>query len=402
MSGDILFLVHRAPWPPDRGDRIRSWHMVEALLRLGPVHVAALADNRADADAARNKLEPLCASVHIAERQRSRATALMSALWHDRPASVEAFVDGSLHTRVRELVASGSIDRIVAFSSQMAQYVPDDFSGRFLMDFVDVDSAKFEQFGTEAPLWSPMGWVQRREGRLLARYEAQVARRADWSSFVSAAEAQLFRQRSGLGEGKVHALDNGIDLARFSPDGDWVPLDPAMIGKEPLIVFTGQMDYQPNIDAVAHFARQILPAIREVAAARFAIVGRAPTAEVRALAALSGVHVTGEVPDTRPWLAAADVVVAPLQLARGVQNKLLEAMAMGRAIVASPGAAEGIDAENGRHLIVADGAKDTADAVLALIADPARRATLGSAARARMVDRYAWEATLAPLGAWLP
>src|SRR5690606_20476399 len=177
---------------------------------------------------------------------------------------------------------------------------------------------------------------------------------ADTSLFVSEAEAALFRGQSGLGDDKVRAVGNGIDTEHFDPA---VPLETVGAGEGPLAVFTGQMDYRPNIDAVRWFANDILPLVRKrQPQARFAIVGRAPTDEVRALEALSGVIVTGEVPDVRPWLAAADVVVAPLLLARGVQNKLLEAMAMARPVVATAAAATGIDAVPGEHLLVADGA----------------------------------------------
>ncbi|MBX9728555.1 MAG: glycosyltransferase, partial [Sphingopyxis sp.] len=172
------------------------------------------------------------------------------------------------------------------------------------------------------------------------------------------------------------------------------PSDPAA----PLAVFTGQMDYRPNIEAVSEFARIILPRWRESEpGARFAIVGRAPTGEVKALAGLPGVIVTGEVPDVRPWLAAADAVVAPLALARGVQNKLLEALAMARPVVASPGAAEGIDADHGIHLIVADGAGPTAAALVSLGSDSRRAAAMGAAARERMIGLYGWDARLAPI-----
>src|SRR3546814_1547373 len=188
---------------------------------------------------------------------------------------------------------------------------------------------------------------------MLAAYEADVARHVDASLFVSEAEAALFRGQSGLGADKVRAVGNGIDTAWFDPA---LLLDRVGMGEGPFAVFTGQMDYRPNIDAVRWFASDILPRVRaRHPSARFAIVGRAPTAEVRALEKLSGVTVTGEVPDVRPWLAAADAVVAPLLLARGVQNKLLEAMAMARPVVASAAAATGIDAEPGEHLLVADG-----------------------------------------------
>lgn len=392
---EILFLVHRAPWPPDRGDRIRSWHMFEALAKLAPVHVAALADNEADAEAARAKMAPLCASLCIEVRSASRPLALAQAVLRGEPVSNRLFRNAALARHVDALLAGGSITHIVAFSGQMAQYLPATFAGPILMDFVDVDSAKFATYAAQDKR-QPFHWVHAREARRLADYEAQVAARADASLFVSTAEAALFRGRSGLDDRRVQAVENGIDTAKFDPA---LAFDAVGQGEGPLAVFTGQMDYRPNIDAVRWFATDILPLLRRGhPQARFAIVGRAPTDEVKALAALPGVIVTGEVPDVRPWLAAADAVVAPLLLARGIQNKLLEAMAMARPVVASPAAAEGIDAEPGTHLLVADGAEAIAATVGTCFGDPARAAAMGQAARERMIARYGWDARLAPLG----
>lgn len=396
---DILFLAHRAPWPPDRGDRIRSWHMFEALARLGDVHVAALVDSETDREVAAEKMAPLCKSLRLEVRRAGRVGAMLRALRRGEPASVAAFYSVPLALHVGGLLRHGDISHIVGFSGQMAQYLPapDQFSGPVVMDFVDVDSAKFAAFAAGNDEGAVMRRVYAREARLLAAYEADVAQRVDASLFVSAAEAALFRTRSGLDD-TVHALENGIDTARFDPTG----IAPVAAGDGPLIVFTGQMDYRPNIDAVGWFARDILPLVRaERPDAHFAIVGRAPTDTVRALAQLPGVIVTGEVDDVRPWLAAADVVAAPLLLARGVQNKLLEAMAMARPVVASSAAAEGIDAVAGEHLCVADGAQAMAEAVLALLAGPAGAAKMGAAARVRMVARYGWEARLAPLAGLL-
>lgn len=397
---EILFLAHRAPWPPDRGDRIRSWRIAEALRALAPVHVAALADSETDAEVARAHMARDYASLAFRVRRTSRPAALARSLVRHTPASVEMFRDRGLERDVQAILSTRPVSAIVAFSGQMAAYLPPraGFSGRIVMDFADVDSAKFEQLGAGAGALSPMGIVNRREGRLLARWEAAHARAADAATFVTEAEAALFRSRSGLGADHVLAIGNGIDTGFFDPDADFdrsaaPPRDPA----SPLAVFTGQMDYRPNIDAVSEFARTILPRWRESeAGARFAIVGRAPTAEVRALARLPGVIVTGEVPDVRPWLAAADAVVAPLALARGIQNKLLEAMAMARPVIASSGAAEGIDADHGAHLIVADGAGPTAAALVSLGSDSRRAAAMGAAARQRMTEHYGWEARLAP------
>ena len=392
---EVLFLVHRAPWPPDRGDRIRSWHMFEALAKLAPVHVAALADNEADAALARDKMAPLCKSLAIEVRKASRPLALARAVLTGDPVSNRLFRSAALARQVDALIGQGGISHIVAFSGQMAQYLPARFDGPVLMDFVDVDSAKFRAYA-EQDRRQPLHWVHKREARLLAAYEAKVARHVDASLFVSEAEAALFRGQSGLGADKVRAVGNGIDTAWFDPA---LPLDAVGAGEAPLAVFTGQMDYRPNIDAVRWFATDILPRIgARHPSARFAIVGRAPTEEVRALEKLPGVTVTGEVPDVRPWLAAADAVVAPLLLARGVQNKLLEAMAMARPVVASAAAATGIDAVPGEHLLVANGTDKMADAVCALFDDRPAAVAMGRAARARMIARYGWDARMAPLG----
>jgi sugar transferase (PEP-CTERM/EpsH1 system associated) len=261
------------------------------------------------------------------------------------------------------------------------------------MDFVDMDSEKFLAYGHAAK--PPMRWIWQREARRLFHFERETARRAVVSLFVSEAEAALFRERTGLSEEQVQVLENGIDLEGYRPE-------PHPQGQAPLIVFTGQMDYPPNIEAAAGFAREAMPMIRaRMPDARFAIVGRKPDASLTALAGKHGVEVTGEVADVRPWLVDADVVVAPLRIARGIQNKVLEAMAMGRPVVASPQAFEGIDAEPGRDLVVADGAPAEAEAVCALLADRAQAEAIGTAARARVEARYAWDARLAPLDAML-
>jgi len=390
---DILFLAHRLPYPPDRGDRIRSHALLRAAAAQGRVHLIGFVDNAEDR-AQTEALRPLVASLYVEERRRGRLAALTDALRGRRPLSLSLFDSATMRAQVAQTLAAEPVSTIFAFSSQMAQFVPADIAGRrFVMDFVDVDSAKFASY---AKAGGPLAAIHAREARLLGEWERAVARRADASLFVSDAEAALFRR--SMPEANIVTLGNGVDLDHFSPAAD---LDPLAGGRGPLIVFTGQMDYRPNSEGVSRFARAVFPAIRAVVPdARFAIVGRDPTAAVRRLAALPGVTVTGEVADVRPWLAAAAVVVVPLAIARGVQNKLLEAMAMGRPVVASPAAFAGVDAVPGRDLIVADGAGQ-AEAVIGLLGDKPRADAIGAAARRQIVARYAWDAMLAPLPALL-
>lgn len=392
---EILFLAHRIPWPPDRGDKIRSFHILERLKSVAPVHVGAFADDAADMSHARNSREGL-ASLHVEWRSKSPWRAGLEAYMRGAPVSLASFSSNAMRRWVDSVLAGGKISHIVAYSGQMAQYVPDGFHGRFLMDFVDVDSAKFESYALGGNPF--LRRIYAREGERLAEFEAATARRADACLFVSEAEAELFRQRSGAAN--VHAVGNGIDTVFYDPAGGFPKLHPPFA--DPLIVFTGQMDYRPNIEAVADFAHHALPAIRSAhPGTTFAIVGRNPTRRVSELSALPGVQVTGAVADVRPWLAAADVVVAPLRIARGIQNKVLEAMAMARPVVASSAAAEGIEAADGTHFRIAASVADEAAIIIELLADNSRRAALGKAAREHVSAHYSWNAQLAPLEALL-
>lgn len=393
MKGEILFLCHRIPFPPDRGDKIRSYHLLERMAQLAPVHVGCFADDARDMGFA-SEMAKVTASQCVLMRDRSRVVAGLKGLAAGQPLLVSLFDHPDLHRWVARTLAERPISAVVTYSAQMAHFVPvlpPDV--RFVMDFVDFDSAKYAAYGTAGS--GPMAWINRREGRVLLEFERAVAQRADVCAFVSEAEAALFRQESGLGPDRIIAIDNGVALDYFDPAADFPAVEH---GSGPLIVFTGQMDYRPNVEAVESFVSEALPAIRSAHPdARFAIVGRNPSKQVQALARQPGVVVTGGVPDVRGWLAAADVVVAPLRIARGIQNKVLEAMAMARPVIASPQAAEGIDARDGEHLLIAADPADEAAQTIALLADPARARRLGLAARGRMEERYRWSATLACL-----
>lgn len=391
--GDILFLAHRIPYPPDRGDKIRSWHMLRHLGTLGRVHLACFADDAADAahlPALRDAMGGALGEAHVEIRRTWAAAAGARALLEGKPVSLTLFDSPALRAFVAQRLVTGGIGTIFAYSGQMAQFVPRRCAARFVMDFVDMDSAKFADYAETGT--GPMRWVHRREADKLFAFEYAIARRADTSLFVSEAEAALFRTQTGLAN--VRAVPNGIDLAFFDPAADVPSLDHAARGEGPLLLFTGQMDYAPNVDAVRWFAAEVLPHVP----GRFVIAGRNPTRGVRALTG-GRVMVTGAVADMRSWLTAADIVVAPLRIARGVQNKVLEAMAMAKPVVATPAAFEGIEAEPGRDLIVADGAEAMADTIRQLIADPAARDRLGRQARSLVQSSYRWEQRLAPLAA---
>ena len=385
--GDVLFLAHRYPFPPDRGDKIRSYNVLKYIAGTKRVHLLAFADDPRDLD--RGGLAPLTASGTVLWRGKSRVRATLEALVHGRAASLTMFDDAAMHAAVTCVLSREAIDTIYVFSGQMAQYVPTGFAGRVIVDFCDMDSLKFADYAKEAR--GAMRWLMRREANLLMAYEAATARRADASLFVSAAEAGLLLRDTGAAN--VLVVENGIDTDFFDPAAAFATVTES----GPLIVFTGQMDYRPNVEAVTWFVHAILPAIRSIhPAVRFAIVGRDPAADVRALAG-EAVIVTGEVADVRGWLAAAACVVAPLRIARGVQNKVLEAMAMARPVVASSPAAEGID--HAGAISVGRGTDGIAAAVIGLLGDRGQADALGRKAREQVRTRYGWAARLAPLDA---
>jgi sugar transferase (PEP-CTERM/EpsH1 system associated) len=288
----------------------------------------------------------------------------------------------------------------VVFSSAMAQYAPYDVladNATTLVDFVDVDSAKWTQYASRRP-W-PLSWVYAREGKRLLDYERALALSARRSFFVTENETSLFLRRAPECEGKVEAVGNGVDADFFSPDV--LRTTPFADGSVP-IVFTGAMDYWPNVDAVTWFVADVLPLVQQVAPQiRFYIVGRSPSPAVQALAS-DVVIVTGTVADVRPYLQHAVVVVAPMRIARGVQNKILEAMAMARPVVAARDCVEAIDANAGTDLVSASSADDYVQAIRALLQRPEYASEIGVAGRRCVVQKFSWDAHLSRIDRYLP
>lgn len=393
MSG-ILFLAHRVPFPPDRGDKIRSHHVLRALTGLGPVHVGCFAESAADRDAERD-LARLAASWCMPTRSKPLPLAGGEALLRHEPVSLAAFRHPALAKWVRRTIEREKIDVIYVFSGQMGQYVPDDWQGRLLVDLVDVDSAKFEAYARDKR--PPMRWIDTREARLLRREEARLAARADRTLLVTEAEAALFRERLPAGtNARVAVLGNGVDADLFDPAR--VQPHPDLVGPGPHFTFTGQMDYKPNVDAALCAIERIMPRIRAVhPGAQFHVVGRAPAPELLTHDGANGTRVWGEVADVRPFLAGAAIVMAPLSIARGVQNKVLEAMASQRLTICSTAAAEGIDAVDGEHLLVAHSPEQWAQHVELGLNNVALRQRIAAAARQQIEDAYSWDSRLAPM-----
>ncbi len=391
---DLLLLVHRIPYPPNKGDKIRSWHLLQHLAKRYRVHLATFVDDKDDWQYVPH-VRKLCASSHFAPlNPRIARVRSLRALLANRAMSLDYYSDRGTRHWVRHTMTAKAIERIVVFSSPMAQYAQPYQAARRIVDLCDVDSEKWQQYASQKP-W-PASLLYAYEASRLLRYERKVAACSDATLLVSRPEAQLFRRLAPESAARIGFYSNGVDTAYFSPDGDYT--NPYAAGEQ-AIVFCGAMDYWPNIDAVEWFAREVLPAVlARSPAARFVIVGARPAPAVQALATLPGVMVTGTVPDVRPYVAHAALSVAPLRVARGIQNKVLEAMSMARTVILSPQALEGIDAIPGRDVIVAEEAAAFAAAVNAQLAAPG---SFGTAARARIEAAYGWDARLAALDALL-
>ena len=391
----LLFLAHRIPYPPDKGEKIRAFHILERLAKRFEVECGCLVDDPAD----EAHIATLRGQVaHLEAHMVSGSGRIARVLLHlrpGRPLSVGWFRHPRLMRWVDHGLRTGRYDAVFVSSSAMAPYVmgrPRHPAGqRRVLDMIDVDSEKFAAYAARGS--GLMRLVHAREAHTLLALERAAAAAFDHALLVSAAEAARFRALAPEVAGRAGFIENGVDFSRFDPARDW-PSPYTTPG--PKIVFTGAMGYAPNIEAATWFAREVFPRL----AARpdrpaFVIVGQNPAPAVRVLADLPGIVVTGTVPTVQPYLAHAAVAVAPLLLARGIQNKVLEAMAMARPVVATPQAFEGIHATPGRDLLMADGAEAFAAAVAAVL-DGAHPA-MGQAARAAVLAGHDWDATLAPL-----
>lgn len=387
---ELLFLAHRIPYPPNKGDKIRSFNLLKHLAQNYRVHVGAFVDDPQDwryqAD-----LQAMCDELCLLDlHPLRRRIASLKGLLSGQPLTLPYYAHADMQQWVNRLLVRRPIDAIVAFSSPMAQYAETHIGSarRRVVDFVDVDSDKWAQYA-RAKTW-PMSWIYKREARTLLRYERRIASEFDASVFVSEQESALFKQLAPETAPRCLGISNGVDTDYFSPERDYPnPYEHAAS----VLVFTGAMDYWANVDAVRWFAEEIFPDIKaRVPDAMFTIVGARPTPEVQALAKHPGVVVTGAVPDIRPYIAYAAAAVAPMRIARGIQNKVLEAMAMGKPVLATPEAAEGINARHSVELLVASEVASLQNHAVRLLRDGAQE--MAQAARRCVTKHYGWQENL--------
>jgi sugar transferase (PEP-CTERM/EpsH1 system associated) len=382
----ILFLAHRIPYPPYTGDKVRAFHIARYLARRHDLTLAFLLDDPADAEGI-GVLQREIGQLEFASLWKPWGMVKgLAGLTAGQTVTLSYFASPRLRGRIAGRLHERQFDLIYVSSSAMAQYVEGETAVPVVMDFVDMDSDKWAQYGQRTR--PPLAWVYRSEGRRLQRYEARVARWARLCVLVTGAEEALLKSFAPWANTAV--VPNGVDLHYFTVNGQRA--------KEPILIFTGAMDYRPNIDAVTFFCADIFPLVqRELPDARFFIVGLNPAASVLRLAKRPGVVVTGAVPDVRVFCGRASVCVAPLRIARGIQNKVLQAMAMGLPVVATSQACQGIAARGGHDLLVADDPATFAGRVVDLLKDPGARASLGRRARAFVESHHSWEVSLKTL-----
>lgn len=400
---NILFLAHRIPYPPNKGDKIRSFHQLKYLAEKGTVYLGTLFDDPRDFKYVAD-LKKICADVcAVGHHGKTKRFFSVTGHFKGKPASVSYFYDLQLQRWVNKILATQQIDLIFCFSSTMAEYlfcsvewgVLQKSKVPLLMDYCDVDSQKWVDYGKIKP-W-PLSGFFRREGQLLLQYEQDIADDFDACFLASSREKKLFDQ--GHRAQNVEVLENGVDLVFFN--GNRKSADP--FTNEPILVFTGAMDYDVNVDGVCWFVEKIWPQIRKtVKNVKFYIAGSNPVVKIKELGKQDDIVVTGFVDDIREFYEKATICVAPLRIARGIQNKVLEAMAMSKAIVCTANAFEGIIADAGTDLLVYDTPDDFATGVLSLLSDSKKRLRIASSGRKCMERNYSWQAKLKKLDTHLP
>jgi hypothetical protein len=385
----ILFVCHRLPFPPKRGGKIRPFNIIRHLKESGH-HVTVGSLARSEEELADGQpLREHCDKLMVGKISQAAAVARMIArLPTAAPSSMGYFYSRSLHQQLLEELSHFNYDLIFVHCSSVAQYVRSAEGIPSILDFGDMDSQKWLDYSTYRRFPLSMGyWL---EGSKLCREEKRLARHFSLSTCTT--EAELDTLRSFGAASQTGWFPNGVDAEFFVPTED--PYDPDQI------CFIGRMDYFPNQQAMTYFCDEVLPIIQtRRPATKLVIVGAEPSAEIKNLERKDGVTVTGTVPDVRDYVRRSALSVAPLAIARGTQNKILESMAMGVPVICSKNAAGGVDAVSGQHILVAESPGQYADNIIRVLEDPDERQALSAAARQRVLSNHSWPASMAKLDA---
>lgn len=393
-----LYLAQRVPYPPNKGEKIRTFHQIKYLLDNNHEiflccpyvsddeleHFAQFSDNYR--------------IVMQNYKLGSRIIRYVSGMLANKPLSVTNFYSKGLQNIVDQVITKEAFDNIVCTSSSMAEYIFNSTAltdsihkPRLVMDFMDLDSDKWRQYGISSTI--PLSWIYHRESVLLAKYELNIYHLFDKCIFISPAEVDLFCKNNECTDKPLAIIGNGIDSQVYAP-----PVQPP-VNKDPVFIFTGVMDYKPNIDAVTWFADHVWPrVIKDYPESRLIIAGMNPAPGILALTKLNSIEVTGFVEDILPYYHQADFFIAPLRIARGIQNKVLQAFSCGLPVISTSMGAEGIDYTDGKNILIADTPDSFIDSIEMLINNKVLYQSLKDNALQLIKDHYSWNAKLTTLG----
>ncbi len=375
---NILFLSQRVPYPPNRGDKITTWRLIERFRREHKVHCVAFSHDASDEKAAKQLVEMGIPITTIPYNDRLKKLTSLPLLLTSKPLTLGVYGSNELQAKVDEL--TDWADMAYAYSSSMGAFLERHDQLPRVMHMGELDSDKWHQYSLKTGF--PMKWVYSREWRTLLEFERRIANSFTENVLCTPLEQRIFQEQIPGASSTV--LRNGVDLEAFAPAAD--KAEPAHL------VFTGVMNYYPNVDGCVWFAKEILPSVQaRFPETRFTIIGSHPTPEIQALEKLEGVRVTGFVDSVTEWVHRGAIAVAPLRIARGIQNKVLEAMACGLPVVGTTSATQGVEGQPGRDYLVADDATAFGDAVCSLLDDPTQAQSLGKAARSFVEQNYNWE-----------
>ena len=383
---NVLVVCHRFPFPPKRGGKIRPFKVIRHLHEQGHrVVVASLVRSAEEADEGQG-LAQFCAEydmVQVNETVQNLRT--VGCLATTLPSSMGYFHSPELARRLEARLQRERFDLIFVHCSSVARYV-EHVSVPRILDFGDMDSQKWLAYAKYKPFPLSAGyWL---EGAKLEREERRLSDVFDICTVTTRAELETL---DGFGSGTATGwFPNGVDADYFTPTAD--PYEPETLA------FIGRMDYYPNEECMVEFCQHTLPLVRQQRPGlKLLIVGADPSPTVWRLGQIEGVTVTGSVPDVRPYVWRSALTVSTLNIARGVQNKILESMAMGVPVVTSPTAAGGVDANDQEHFLVASSPEQVAKAILRIVDDPSERDRLSRAGRDRMLTHHSWKGSMGRL-----
>lgn len=396
---NLLYLCHRVPFPPHKGEKIRTFNIVRYLIKSGyNLTICTPIEGKVDYEYISNLKNQVDVTVHSAPKPG--ISRWVKGLIKNQPLSVANFYSNELQHKIDTILESQSIDVILCTSSAMAEYVfkskvlqTDKSTTRLIMDFMDLDSDKWRQYTSLKPF--PLSEIYRREAKLLSRYEKRIHRAFDACIFISKSEMDMFLSHE-KDLGKLSVVSNCLDTDFFCP-----PSTPIVKGDDaayPSILFTGVMDYFPNVDAVTWFVDDIWPEIKQKwPQAEFVIAGMNPNDKIIEYGKQDGIEVTGFVDDILQYYYKADIFVAPFKIARGVQTKVLQSFACGLPVISSPIAIEGIDCNNQVHLLVAKDKEGFIRNIDMLLQDQELQTRIRSNAIKLINSCYSWTACLKKL-----